>query len=69
MTNTTAAQPLDLDKEAWIARAVAKLLRYMPDHTREYAEELYREYVTDFGDVYADDPEGAVKEDMSYWGD
>jgi hypothetical protein len=58
----------DLDKETWITRAAAKLLPYMPDHTRAYAEELYDTYVDEYGD-WADDPEGAVEEDMSYWGD
>jgi len=56
-------------KEEWITRAAAKLEPYEFKNARSYAESLYDTYV-DWADFdWADDPEGAVEEDMSYWGD
>lgn len=56
-------------KEEWIDRATAKLQPYEFDNARSYAESLYETFVEEFGEEWADDPEGAVEEDMSYWGD
>lgn len=58
---------VELTKEEWITAAVAKLKRHLPDGTKEYAASLYQTYVEDDGDEWANDPEGAVAEDMSYW--
>jgi hypothetical protein len=64
MTNTTT-QPMS--KEAWIDAATERLLPYMPDGTRDYADSLYQTYVVE------DDPNctpaDAVDEDITYWGD
>jgi hypothetical protein len=72
MTDTkntsTAPAGIDVDKETWITRATAKLQPYEFENARAYAESLYETYVIECGD-WADDPEGAVEEDMSYWGD
>jgi hypothetical protein len=58
-----------MTKDEWIAAAAAKLAPYEFDNSRLYAEGLYKTYVEDDGDHWADDPDGAVEEDMSYWGD
>lgn len=60
-----------MTKEEWIKAAAAKLQPYEFENSREYAEELYITYVEEDTEpkLWADDPEGAVDEDMSYWGD
>jgi hypothetical protein len=60
-TPTSAA----LTKDEWIDRAVAKLAPY--EIGRDYAESLYETYVEDYDDHWANDPEGAVAEDITYW--
>jgi hypothetical protein len=60
---------MTMNKEEWITAAAAKLEPYEGTNSREYAESLYQTYVEDDGDHWADDPEGAVAEDMTYWTD
>jgi len=63
---STTTQPMS--KEAWIDAAIERLLPYMPDNTREYAESLYQTFVIDFDDPDCT-PGDAVDEDISNWGD
>jgi hypothetical protein len=58
-----------MTKDEWVAAAAAKLQPFELDNSRAYAESLYQTYVEEDGDHWTDDPEGAVAEDMSYWGD
>lgn len=58
-----------MTREEWLARAEAKLQPHGFTNVREYAESLYVTYVEDDGELWADDPEGAVDEDLSYYGD
>jgi hypothetical protein len=58
-----------MTKEEWIAAAAEKLQPHEGDNSRVYAESLYQTYVEEDGDHWANDPHGAVDEDMSYWGD
>lgn len=60
---------MKMTKEEWIAKAAAKLRPYEGGNSREYAESLYQTYVEEDGDHWADDPDGAVAEDMTYWTD
>jgi len=72
MITTPTASPelpdLDKAKEVWICAATARLLPFMPDGTREYAESLYQTFVIDFDDPDCT-PAEAVDEDLSNWGD
>lgn len=74
MTNHSAApaanrsESTTMTKEEWIRRAADKLAQYESDNAAAYAESLYETYVEDDAG-YENDPEGAVEEDMSYWGD
>lgn len=57
-------------REKWIATVAKKLRSYKaPGNPVEYAEALYCTYVEEDGEMWADDPLGALAEDMSYWGD
>lgn len=56
-----------MTKEEWIATAVSKLKPYLEGQSASYAASLYETYVEDDGEEWANDPEGAVAEDMSYW--
>jgi len=58
-----------MTKEEWVSTADAKLQSYGMTDSRKYAESLYQTFVTENDDAFADDPEGAVAEDVSYWGD
>lgn len=68
-----------MNKIEWIAAAAAKLKPYFEGEegdrhqgqtSADYAESLYQTYVEeDSDDEWANDPEGAVAVDMSYWGD
>lgn len=58
-----------MTKEEWITAATTQLQPYDLPDTRAYAESLYQTYVEDDGDVWPNDPLGAVEEDLSYWGD
>lgn len=58
-----------MPKMMWVAKAKAKLNKYLGDYSGEYAASLYTTYVEEDPDkLYADDPDSAVDEDMSYWG-
>jgi hypothetical protein len=63
------AKGTTMTKEEWISATATKLQSYGMDNSREYAESLYQTYVEDDGDHWADDPDGAVDEDVTYWGD
>jgi len=56
----------NLTKDEWIARAAAELHPFGFDDTNSFAEELYKTYCGDDADIWGDDPEGAVVEDLSY---
>lgn len=60
-----------MTKEEWISAAMAKLEPYEGLNSRDYAESLYKTFVEEDTEpkLWADDPVGAVEEDMSYWGD
>lgn len=58
-----------MTKEEWISAADAKLQPYGLPYSHEYAEGLYKTYVEGDGDHWANDPEGAVAEDVTYWSD
>lgn len=58
----------ELDKETWITRAAAKLQPYEFENAHAYAESLYDTYVMEYGE-FPNEPERAVEEDMTYWGD
>lgn len=68
MSNPTELQASRLSKEDWVDAATELVRPYMPDGTREYAEELYKTFVVDFDDPDCT-PGDAVDEDLSYWGD
>jgi hypothetical protein len=57
-----------MTKEEWIKTAATKLEPYEGINSRAYAESLYETYV-EADESWLADPEGAVEEDMSYWGD
>jgi hypothetical protein len=58
-----------LNKDEWIKLALATLRCRWADATQEYAEGLYKTYVEADAEEWANDPEGAAAEDMSYWDD
>ena len=66
---TNEGVEVKMTKEEWIAAAAAKLQSYGMNDSQEYAESLYQTYVTENDDDFANDPEGAVAEDVTYWGD
>jgi hypothetical protein len=68
MSNPTELLGERMSKEVWIDEATFRLAAYMPEGTREYAENLYQTFVIDFDDPDCT-PGDAVDEDLSNWGD
>lgn len=57
-----------MQKDEWVRIAIARLKDHLGDNCREYAENLYTVFVEKApDDLWADDPDGAVREDMADW--
>ena len=57
-----------MHKDEWVRIAMGRLKDHLGDNCREYAENLYTVFVeTAHDDLWLDDPDGAVREDMADW--
>lgn len=57
-----------MTKDEWIRIATSRYSDHLGDEAKACAERLYKTMVEDADDdEWADDPDGAVREDMSDW--
>lgn len=55
-------------KDEWVRNAMGRLKDHLGDDCKEYAEKLYAVFVEKaHDDMWLDDPDGAVREDMADW--